>query len=563
MDQVKQYLRLAAKYHFWILVGVVSILTLGSWYMASAGLSKEFTDNSGKIKAGESAINAVQSTTNHANATHLQQIDEIIRSYKANLRRLWEKQYVEQGVNLQWPVETPSYRGLTEEFVEQVRPLRPIETTVPYQPENKSFDKLKDNYKSQYVNFVKTTELPRLARIIGAVWHPAEEEAGGAVGGGGVGGERPALLPTGEKRIVEWHAENQKFLQDTRFDWRLEPSGRPSTLQILYAQEDLWVLETLINIIANTNQDADAPHNAVVKEIKYVKIGADAVGFSGQVMRLSAPAVGPDGMPTGGLPGNAEDPTRAGALPGAVPGGLPGEPGAAVVSRDPAEGRYVDVNYQPIPPDRLRLAFTSTKSDEAFLAVAKRMPVRMHLVVDQRYLNRLLAECGNSNLIVEIRQLRMNRPVFDGTSSGGGGFANPIAGGGGEAGRGGFAFERGGGGFGRGPSGGGRESSGGTEETVSPHEVDIELYGIVYIYNPVNEGLVSALGTEAGETPPAAVETPAPTDPAPMPVEPAPQPVDPMPVEPAPMPVEPAPMPVEPMPAPMNDPVAPPAAGNS
>ncbi len=561
MDQVKHYLRLAAKYHFWILCGLVTVLTLGSWYVASAGLTQQFKTNAGKITSGESTVSTIQSTVNHANANHLQQIDAIISRYKTNLKKLWEKQYVEQGVNLQWPVETATYRGLTEEFVEQVRPLRPIETTVPYEPENKSLDKLKDNFKSQYVNFVKTTELPRLARIIGAVWHPAEE--GAASGATGSVADRPTLLATGEKRIVEWHADNQKYLQDTRFDWRGEVGGRPSTLQILYAQEDLWVLETLINIIAKTNQDADAPHNAVVKEIKYVKMGADAVGFSGQVLRLSVPEVGPDGAPSGPQPGSMpEDPLRGGQL-------MPGDP-RATVSRDPAEGRYVDVNYQPIPPDRLRLAFTSTKSDEAFLAVAKRMPVRMHLVVDQRYLNRLLAECGNSNLIVEIRQLRMNRPVFDGggmSGGSGGGYANPLAmSGGREPGRGGggFAMERGGGGFGGGGIGG-REVGGmgdGTE-VLSPHDVDLELYGIVYIYNPVNEGLVSALGTEAGESPPTEVPVPETTEPAvtpdPMAVPPTPaepMPAEPMPVEP--MPVDPAAPVPAPAPAPMDVAPAPP-----
>src|SRR5690606_27773451 len=135
---------------------------------------------------------------------------------------------------------------------------------------------------------------------------------------------------------------------------------------------------------------------------------------------------------------------------GRTPYGTPGAPGTGTPI-DPAEGRYVDMNYEPIPPQRLRAAFTSNDPNEAFLAVAKRMPIRMHMVVDQRYLNRLLAECGNSNLIVEIRQVRINREVWDGSSVTGGAVSPGRV----EGTRGGFA---GGGERGRGVYRGGGES---------------------------------------------------------------------------------------------------------
>ncbi len=598
MDKVKHFLRLAGKHHFWILCGLVAILTLGSWYTSSAKLRSDFEAQKTKINGAKTKANAIATAKDHPNRVYHAEMDRMINEYKENLRVLWQKQYDEQGVNLRWPVETATYRGLTQEFVDQVKDLRPIETEVPYDPTSKAPDKLKDNFKVQYINFVKSTELPRLAKIIGAVWAPSSS-AGGEPGRGAGAPVSPLAQAEAENAIVLWHPENQSFLQDTRFDWSREPSRRPSTLQLLYAQEDLWVLEALINIIAKTNADADARHNAVVKEIKYLKLGADAIGLSGEVLRLLPPnATGVPGAeggypasgagyPASGAGGAGGYPASAGAAgAGSTPGGPSGSygaggPGGAMVQRDPAEGRYVDDKFQPVPPARLREAFTSTKPEEAFLAVAKRMPVRMHLVVDQRYINRLLAECGNSNLVVEIRQVRVNRPPYEGGGlaaltggMGGGGGSERGPGGGGGYGAG--AGSARGGGYGGGsersfggPSGGGGYRGGGPggeygagaglEDEKAHHQVEIELYGIVYIYNPVNEAMVTVVqdATADASMPPTAADPASPAVPAPAPVAPAPAVPDPA----APAPVAPAPAaPAAADPAAIDPAAAPPAA---
>ena len=52
-------------------------------------------------------------------------------------------------------------------------------------------------------------------------------------------------------------------------------------------------------------------------------------------------------------------------------------PVATVV--DPANGRYVDDKNEPLTGDRLRTAIKSDQPADAFLAVAKRMPMRMRV----------------------------------------------------------------------------------------------------------------------------------------------------------------------------------------
>jgi hypothetical protein len=199
----------------------------------------------------------------------------------------------------------------------------------------------------------------------------------------------------------------------------------------------------------------------------------------------------------------------------------------SLLARDPAEMRYVDEKYQPLPASRLRGALTSRSPEDALLAVAKRMPVRIRVGIDQRKLNVFLAQCGNAKLPLEVRQVRINRPPapvggmggygmaggggpgYGGFGSGGmaGGFSGSGDGGyggGGFGGLGGFSALGGGGampggGFGStagegyttpGVMGGGRlgaaPGSVTADASVDPNMIDVEVYGIVYIYNPVN-----------------------------------------------------------------------------
>lgn len=219
-----------------------------------------------------------------------------------------------------------------------------------------------------------------------------------------------------------------------------------------------------------------------------------------------------------------------------MPGGMTAEGGMGgmetLLARDPAEMRYVDEKYQPLPASRLRGALTSRSPEDALLAVAKRMPVRIRVGIDQRRLNVFLAQCGNAKLPLEVRQVRINRPPAPvggmggyGMMAGGGpgyesgyapggmgGFAGGFSGSsdggyssGGFGGLGGFSAMGGGtaggfGGFGT-TAGEGYTSPGmmgGTgrpgavpgsvtaDASVDPNMIDVEVYGIVYIYNPVN-----------------------------------------------------------------------------
>ncbi len=149
---------------------------------------------------------------------------------------------------------------------------------------------------------------------------------------------------------------------------------------------------------------------------------------------------------------------------------------------DPAEARYVDENFEAMTAANLRNLAAGNNPSNLSLAVAKRMPVRMRLLADQRKLHDLLSACGNSSFVVQVRQLRFDPETTGGTSR------NQRGGGFGEMGRGGGAMRS----FGTATAGSatGMGSGSGSGAPIETYDHLIELYGIIYIYNPVDEKLL-------------------------------------------------------------------------
>jgi hypothetical protein len=510
MDKVKEIIGHIQKYHFWILCGLVMIMGFISWYMAKSNLDAQTQANVTKIKATETEIKAVQSFPDHPNDQFTVGMDRIIIPYSHQVGIGWKKRYEQQKEYLVWP---QSLIDDAEGFLDQVKDLRPIEK-VPYPtPKEKE---IPTTYLTVYRNFI-TLELPKLAKTIGAKWRVAtggDDAATGVPSGprpsaffGGPGGAFAADGGSGtplaeqDNSVVFWSEENQKQILETHFSFASR-NENPSTLEVLYAQEDLWVLQALMQIIKKTNGNVDANYDAAVKEINSLQIGRTARGRMGSVMQIQDKNATPDALGgPGAMPGVAMESAGPGGMtpgPGMIPGpGMPGVPGSGGTGTatgnvtDPAFERYVDTNYNPLSPEILRTAATSTDPTVAINAIAKRIPVRMRLIIDQRRLQELLANCGNHEIPVEVRQVRINCP--EGAA---GGDSGPSGGGGEFVGSSGGGRSGGGGGLRR-LRQGGNPAAGAADAPQNLQEIEVEVYGIVYIYNPVNEQL---LGVDAQST---------------------------------------------------------------
>ena len=434
MDQLKTTLRYLKRVHFWILCPLVALIGIAFWYLAVGKLNGEKEENLREISNNYGVAQGVLSQTPHPNRDVADEMDKLIRKTRDQIGEAWQKKTAQQEKVLTWP-------DLPSEFLRIVEPLRPIERAVPSVDAE---DKLNISHRQTYRYYIEK-ELPKLAELAGARWVVGFNDRGGRT-------TRPGQQAN---TLVEWSPDNQVNIRKKHFEWGGRSDGTPTTLEVLYAQEDLWVLRHLMQIINRTNEGATTRHSAAIREIISIDIGKAAVESDVEVETLVD------------VTGNKRSsPTRI----------VEGSEISSIL--DPAEGRYVDKNYEPLPAAILRQVMQSgeVSPEQAYLAVAKRIPVRLRVSMDQRRINKLLVECANSELTVEVRQLLINKDHKAGQGAPGGGLV------------GGRRRETFGEGGPRLPNA--KQSD---LDTNFPFDLDVEIYGIVYIYNPVDN---AALGVE-------------------------------------------------------------------
>jgi hypothetical protein len=459
---MKVFTKWLRKYHFWVLLVAVVLVALISWYVACPmTLAKEFNDNKSKIEADFGKMGQIETTERHPNDQYKEAMTTLIGETQQSVIEAWETKFEKQGDLFKWPEE------LGADFVNVVADLRPFEKNVPY-PATEEL--LRINQREQYPYYVKPA-LRELAAIIGAPWEADEAAADPGRLTVPTEDETPSERRK-PKSPITWNPANQREMEANHFDWSRQRGRVPTTLQILYAQEDLWVYTALMHIIRETNgfkiedgkivSQGDLP----ITYIDFIRIGKSARRPRGVVVGSSGGGGGAPSMPA--VPGYMEGPTGMPELPPeeffeGEEGVFEGET-ATPVGPDPADGRYVDMNNEPLTGVQLRGTTGEAGAEQATLAVAKRMPVHMQLRINQLAINKLLIECGNSPLTVEVQQLRFN--------PGGEGAARSLM-----------------------AEGGYREGGmASAAESEDERYQTIELYGIISMYNRVN---YEALGVQA------------------------------------------------------------------
>lgn len=406
MDQLKQYLAVARKHHFWILCGVAALAGILAWYLGKGKLMAEFTQAKSKVEQAERTVQGISMP--HPNDQWKELKASETERLSTQVLDIWNSLYNQQkeGVYSKWP------QSLNQEFMEA---LRRHQTNPQFQ--------IPLRLREHYQNVVRN-EPTRLAQIVDS---DPTIDASGAPGTGyrpSAGrideGGAAAGVPIIEHRVI-W--EQLKDIRD-HFDWDIAPS----TQIIKYAQEELWVYEALCNVIAKVNEGSTGPHNAPIKEIANMAIayatfqGAGAGTPRNWVAATGAPIGGGEEMSYRGAPGG-----QAGAIPdpktrgkrnaggrdsefgrGSMPMGDPAAP------TDPDE---IWKSYRYVTPsgDPILAADIETRSPPEY----NLMPFRLTLVVDPRRVDKLLLEMKNSALPFEVREVRIN-PEAGGSGSTGG-----------------------------------------------------------------------------------------------------------------------------------------------
>ncbi len=345
MDQVKVYLEVLKKYHFWVITGFLLIIGILGWKMGVGALETEFTSNRGQIQGAFQAAGGVMGVNPHPNSEFTEAVNKEHTRVKNEALNAWQLLYNRQQQLLNWSPDV-----LTDVQINEVKNLEPGGTLSTL---------FLDTYEAR-ANTIPQSWIEKydLMREV-----PSEDEEG-----------EPTIAG-----VVIWGGRSA--LED-RYRW-----GRtPQTYEVLMAQEDLWVYEALLKIVAATNNGVTEHYNAPVRQIIELDIAQDALA--------GAPEVDIENVQqsSGGLGGTQKiTPPTKGATEQAL-----------------LDGRYVDeVSGQPLP------------SGPTPNSVYRLIPIRMKLLMDQRYITQLCVACGNSPLMVEPRQVLFVDEDAEGGGKGG------------------------------------------------------------------------------------------------------------------------------------------------
>jgi hypothetical protein len=444
MDKLKPYLTILAKHQFWIYCVVILATSLGCWWWSTKNLTEQFAARERAIKTDFSSVASVTREppfpAEVVKAVKDQQ-DELTKG----VQKTWEMLYDEEKEKNPFPDLGDG--GAFEKEFKKLTPKKQLDS----------------KYRETYQTFIKD-HLPKLKKIIQAREQDKQSKPANPVGQMTGGSATSGGSDTQWTGVVDWDAGDYERLT-SRFDW----PDTPSTLAVVLAQEDLWVYEALLRVIAETNKPAKTQANAAVKRIISLDIGHDAVvawkEAEGAVFSVKQ---GTPGSPTDPIPGstNASNPGRSSG---------PGATDSQLVSN-----RYVDDKGQPLASTEAEYPYVK----HPFLEF-KMMPVRMSLIMDGRSLPKLLVNCANSNMPIEVRRVRIlkspSSPIDLGQLAGSG---------------------TGPGGRPSGNQGGAPAPTGakGSDTETGPYDIPVDILAVIYIYCPPDREKLGT-GAAAGQTP--------------------------------------------------------------
>lgn len=530
MEQLTKAMQFLSKNRFWVSCVVATLALVVMFYFASTRLASERNTFTSEILNSVQTVDKIKKTgadvgaENKAVVAHPNEQTRVgmgaeLNSTMESMVQAWKLRRSQQESVLKWPTTVFANPLVLQTFA-QFDP--PEKFTTIEQGRLASF---LDAYREQIPN-----RMPEICQVIGTRWEfPKDLPQQVAGNGREQSGQNPTIKVGGldsdlNRVVVRWDKKNQELWRDklTIFEGiDGNKTKTPTAYQVLALQQDLWLLEAMFDIVKKVNGTADANDLAAIKNIHYVVFGREARTKLGKVSapnlkwaRVGGSASAAAAAQRGSAPDEDEFRGSAGGPTGntdpfggqskAFDVALP----EAVAQMAPFHGRYVDENFDPISIVDLQAALAGDGLPETLLeaVAAKRVPVRIAVKMDETKIKQFIAECAASPFAFEIFQVRINRDVSGDdiklaggtkqTSGQGDSDRNsPVIGTGGGAGGG-----SGSGVLGDDPGGGTGSSSSSIEtrkveaiDTRTTFDVNVEFYGIVKIYNPVDEKRVRQL----------------------------------------------------------------------
>ncbi len=451
MEQIRLLFGWLKVHHFWVLLVLVLGLTSGFWYLGSSSVAKNFANGKSKIEQEFNSQRNLVSREFKPNDSINDKQNEETRAQTEETLKIWSQLYERQTSGaLKWPEE------LGNAFLAKIAKLE-------------FGDKIPTRERDRYQNYIEGV-FKGLVEIIDA---EVLGEGGSGGGRGGAFGAMPGMFESGMEggdmggraRGEEEPTHKVDWLDQDTVRQKLYFSRRPRSVQIWVTQEDLWVYETMLRAIAQTNEGSGARRHSrmPIQTIFEFQVGQAAASQNDSSNRIYIPEATSSGgggfSDFGGGFGGGGDMGFDGGGGGfgmerGLGGGLGGGFGAGGEEGNVLAGRYLDDTDKPI--------MTVTEGDYSFGVEYKRLPIRMVLEMQESWIPALIERLANAPLQIEVEQVRVN-PQDGGKSTG----------------------RRGGSGFG---GGGGRDLESFERD---PGLGQVNIQGNVYIFNKPDETLLS------------------------------------------------------------------------
>ena len=500
---------------FWLANGLLLLLMIGIWYMQTGSLKEQQSKNEKTITSNFGDAKRIRSQKPeditdtgialHPNRTTKEGMQAELERVVDSIIDAWDLRVKTQGGLLVFPeLGTPRFDEIFGRYNPPERfPVKYTDNEIEgllslYNSKIQNHmiklcgkDGVRTNWRKDPENYEQTDE---------------EETRSTSAGRD----EAPVFKVTAEdaaRFAVIWSDVNQRlwFEKLTVFrdrDDHNNSSIDPTPLQCYMLQQDLWVLEAMFNVIKELNGDSSSTDTSAIKQIAHIGIGREGAGQLGELhpvdSRLALKVEDDAGQ--GGTTGSSGS---SGGVGGSGKGDsqyemifseeeVDGDPeGQGVNGRGdeeptetglpPFHNMYVDTKFEPIASEEVLKVVEGTELPESHLEliIAKRLPVRIGLRMDERKISDFMAACINSPFSFEIQQVRINRhnPGGEVIKLGGG---DPVR----TSGK-------------RGDDRANSFDDVLPVETRTNYDVNVEFFGIIKIYNPVRADLIrKAAGIE-------------------------------------------------------------------
>jgi len=253
MDQIKEILRQAIKYRFWIAVGISAILPMVAYFMGSGPIKAKADEQTKAVEGANSGVKPYASGT-IPNRQYAPLVDTKKEELSKDINNSWDKLYQRQAPLLRWPESVEQdIRAWGTKWPENVDASLVRIAIIRY------FTEYQDEITKAYQVF-KPFDIMEGTGVVSA---PPEEA----------------------------------LMKPTKF--KLDGQDIPSLGKVWASQERLWIQRALLEVIRDVNGEAESWDKAKIKQINLLDVGTtksqDQVSMATGIQLVEAPSLDPPG----------------------------------------------------------------------------------------------------------------------------------------------------------------------------------------------------------------------------------------------------------------------------